>query len=117
MSTAVMRYTLNTNHSRMSPRSEVADDVLETMRPLLTPGEHDLGEMAAAQGWRRVEPWSLAGEAVSKGVHERRIHAGACTVGQGNCPPGVWRSVKEQFRSRGHGKISFRVILWSVRLR
>ena len=50
MSTAIMHYTLNTNHSRMSPRSEVADDVLETMRPLLTPGEHDLGEMAAAQG-------------------------------------------------------------------
>ena len=33
-------YTLNTGHSRQSPRSEVADHVIEICRPLLMPGEY-----------------------------------------------------------------------------
>ncbi len=36
----MQHYTLNTGHSRSSPRSEVRDDVIPIMAPLLEPGEH-----------------------------------------------------------------------------
>lgn len=35
-------YTLNTGHSRESPRSEVRDNVIELCRGLLAPGEHPM---------------------------------------------------------------------------
>jgi len=33
-------YTITTGHLRMSPRSEVPDDVIDVLRPLLVTGEH-----------------------------------------------------------------------------
>ena len=41
--------TLNTGHNRHSPRSEVADHVIELMRPLCEPGCHDL---PMGDGWQ-----------------------------------------------------------------
>lgn len=35
-------YTLNTGHSRESPRSEVGDDIIERCRELIVTGEHSL---------------------------------------------------------------------------
>lgn len=55
-------YTLNTGHNRVSPHAEVADSVIQTMRPWLTPGEHNLGDYHAAfAGFRVVVPESTAG--------------------------------------------------------
>jgi hypothetical protein len=34
-------YSINTGHGRWSPRSEVADDIIEILRPLIESGEHD----------------------------------------------------------------------------
>ena len=36
----MIHYTLNTGHSRLSQRSEVADNVIEVLRPMLTIGYH-----------------------------------------------------------------------------
>ena len=41
--------TLNTGHSRQSPRSEVAEHVIDRMRPLCEPGCHDL---PMGDGWQ-----------------------------------------------------------------
>jgi hypothetical protein len=38
----MLHYTLNTGHTRESPRSEVRDEVLRILRPLLGAGKHDL---------------------------------------------------------------------------
>ena len=40
MTTSVCHYTLNTDDTRQSPRSEVTDDVVTLLRPILTPGTH-----------------------------------------------------------------------------
>lgn len=37
----ILHYTLNTGHTRVSPRAEVADDIIRLLRPLLSPGRHD----------------------------------------------------------------------------
>lgn len=39
---AMHHYTLNTGHSRISPRSEVGDDVIEFMQLFLESGDYDL---------------------------------------------------------------------------
>ena len=58
----MMYYTLNTGHSRVSPRSEIGADVLPRMAPLLAAGEHDLGELAEVfAGYRLVVPHCEAG--------------------------------------------------------
>ena len=55
-------YTLNTGHSRVSPRSKVAEDVLLKTDPLLARGVHDLGELNEAfAGYRLVVPEPPAG--------------------------------------------------------
>ena len=36
----MIHYTLNTGHIRMSPRSEVADDIIDVLRPIVEEGEH-----------------------------------------------------------------------------
>lgn len=42
----MLHYTLNTGHTRVSPRSEVDDEIIEKMKPFLTVGEHELpGEL------------------------------------------------------------------------
>lgn len=38
----MLHYTLNTGHTRVSPRTEVSDDVIPVVLPLLEPGEHDM---------------------------------------------------------------------------
>ena len=40
--TTLCHYTIGTGHARQSPRSEVGDEVLEELAPLLRPGEHQL---------------------------------------------------------------------------
>ena len=58
----MMYYTLNTGHSRVSPRSEIGADVLPRMAPLLAVGEHDLGELHDAfAGYKLVVPHCEAG--------------------------------------------------------
>jgi hypothetical protein len=55
-------YTLNTGHTRISPRSEIAAGVLPRMAPLLAVGEHDLGELHDVfAGYRLVVPFTEAG--------------------------------------------------------
>ena len=46
----MIHYTLNTGHSRNSPRSEVADEVILALAPLLRSGEHDL----PIEGYRAI---------------------------------------------------------------
>ena len=49
--------TLNTGHSRISPRREVGDDILAKLRPLLRPGCHDLGDIHPDfAGYRLIVP-------------------------------------------------------------
>lgn len=50
--------TVNTGHSRWSPRAEVSDRVLPLVAPLLEPGEHPVPNLP---GWRVVVPSSPAG--------------------------------------------------------
>lgn len=38
----MLHYTLNTGHTRESPRDEVRDDVLEALHPFTLPGRHVL---------------------------------------------------------------------------
>lgn len=38
----MIHYTINTGHSRQSPRSEVADEIIAICQKMLTPGEHKL---------------------------------------------------------------------------
>lgn len=38
----MLHYTLNTGHIRSSPRSELRDDVVQSMLHLLLPGKHEL---------------------------------------------------------------------------
>lgn len=42
----MIHYTLNTGHSRVSPRAEVADHVIPLCRPLLAVGEHPIPNCA-----------------------------------------------------------------------
>lgn len=44
--------TLLTGHTRESPRSEVADHVIEAMRPWLAPGPHRLAQVPGG-----YSPW------------------------------------------------------------
>lgn len=58
----MIHYTLNTGHSRHSPRSEVGDGVIQQMTPLLTPGEYHLKRFGGAfSDWRLVVPTCPAG--------------------------------------------------------
>jgi hypothetical protein len=58
----MQHYTLNTNHTRTSPRDEVALDVLAAMQPLLQPGKHDLDQLNGAfAGYRLVVPVAPTG--------------------------------------------------------
>lgn len=41
----MLHHTLNTGHTRVSPRREVRNDVVATLRPMLAPGQHDLPGM------------------------------------------------------------------------
>lgn len=41
----VIHYTLNTGHSRVSPRSEVSDNVIATLRPAIESPESSLGDL------------------------------------------------------------------------
>lgn len=38
--TTINHYTITTGHNRVSPRSEVSDDVIAALRPMLRTGEH-----------------------------------------------------------------------------
>lgn len=40
--TELCHYTISSGHARQSPRTEVADDVLELLRPLLASGDHEI---------------------------------------------------------------------------
>lgn len=51
-------YTLNTGHNRVSPRSEVLDEIIEMCQPWLLPGEHHLPNPG---GYRLVVPGVPAG--------------------------------------------------------
>jgi hypothetical protein len=42
--TDLIHYTLNTGHTRASPRSEVGNEIITLMTPWLEPGEYDLPE-------------------------------------------------------------------------
>ncbi len=44
----MIHYTLNTGHSRVSPRAEVRDETIEICRPWIVPGRHLLPQ----PGWR-----------------------------------------------------------------
>lgn len=35
-------YSINTGHGIWSPRSEVADDIIDLLQPLIEPGEHNM---------------------------------------------------------------------------
>lgn len=60
---SLAHYTVTTGHLRQSPRSEVSDDVIAALLPLLVPGEHP---MPAPPGYRlRV---TLAGTALAATV-------------------------------------------------
>lgn len=62
MSRSIIHYTLNTGDSRQSPRSEVADDVIDRMRPLLAPGVHSLAALSATfAGYQVRVPRTPAG--------------------------------------------------------
>lgn len=52
-------YTLNTGHTRASPRAEVADNVLPVVAPLLLPGTHRVPGVRG--GYELVVPASPAG--------------------------------------------------------
>ena len=54
----IIHFTLNTGHSRVSPRSEVGDDIIAMLAPLTTPGEH---VHRLPPGYRIVVPESPAG--------------------------------------------------------
>jgi hypothetical protein len=49
----LLHYTLNTGHTRASPRAEVADDILDLLRPLTAPGDHPVPR---TPGYRVVVP-------------------------------------------------------------
>lgn len=49
----MLHYTLNTGHTRESPRSEVRDDVIKSLQGLLAPGEHTA---LLPAGYRLVVP-------------------------------------------------------------
>ena len=49
MAGEMQHLTLNTGHSRRSPRCEVDDDVIEMMQPLCQPGSYAL---SIAPGWK-----------------------------------------------------------------
>lgn len=58
----MLHYTLNTGHTRTSPRSEVGDDVIAKMASLLGPGHHDLGRFAETfRGYHVTVPECDAG--------------------------------------------------------
>jgi hypothetical protein len=60
----VLHYTLNTDHCRVSPRSEVPDHALPLLAPLLEFGEHRLpGKLG--QKYRLVVPAADAGFAAT----------------------------------------------------
>jgi hypothetical protein len=68
----MLHYTLNTGHSRTSPRDEVAVDVLATMRPLTQPGEHSLGAVHASfADYRLLIPEAPAGLVATLSIAER----------------------------------------------
>lgn len=47
----MLHYTLNTGHTRTSPRSEVADDVIAKMLPVLATGTHELWKTFGPVGY------------------------------------------------------------------
>lgn len=58
----MIHYTLNTGHSRTSPRDEVAADVIARMAQFVQVGEHNLGGFHQSfAGYRIVVPESPGG--------------------------------------------------------
>jgi hypothetical protein len=50
-------YTLNTNHTRQSPRAEVADDIIKMLAPTTAPGRHKLpGSFADYECQTSIDP-------------------------------------------------------------
>ncbi len=57
----MLHYTLNTGHTRQSPREEVADDAIAACRPLLTVSDHHVlpGEFTAYRVGVRIRGSAL----------------------------------------------------------
>ena len=67
-------YTLNTGHSRVSPRSEIAEGVLPKIASLLAVGEHALAELADFfAGYRLVVPRTESGYFATLYRHDRPL--------------------------------------------
>lgn len=62
-------YTIRTGHLRRSPRSEVGDEIITMLRPMLTPGSHVIPGFEAYECRTSVHGGTLTGT-VAKGPAE-----------------------------------------------
>ena len=87
-------YSINTGHGRWSPRSEVADEIVDVLRPLIVAGNHD----TPMEGYRLEVSQTLRGLLCTM-VHGKRPVMSMMVAASQEDLDHLWPTMQEMYHA------------------